>query len=105
MAGKSRREMIEEMLAEDPTDPFLHYGLAMEYVSAGQLDDAIRRFQHLIGIAPDYVPAYLQVAQALVRENRPAEAGSTLRRGLEAARKKGDQHAHDEMSALLESIS
>src|SRR5262245_41238744 len=66
MASKSRRELIEEMLVEDPTDAFLHYGLAMEYVSAGQFDEAIRRFRHLIGIAPEYVPAYLQIAQALV---------------------------------------
>ena len=35
MAGKSRKEQLEEMLAEDPGDPFLHYGLAMEHASAG----------------------------------------------------------------------
>ena len=37
---KSRLEQIQAMLADDPNDPFLRYGLAMEHVSSG--DDAVR---------------------------------------------------------------
>jgi hypothetical protein len=32
MATKSRREQLEEMLADDPDDAFVRYGLAMEHV-------------------------------------------------------------------------
>lgn len=105
MGGKSRRQQIEEMLAEDPNDPFLNYGLAMEYVSAGDNEGAVRRFEHLLGIAPDYVPAYLQAGQALVRLNRSADARDILARGMEAARKQGNQHAYEEMAALLNSLA
>src|SRR5665213_4346134 len=35
MADKSRRQRLEEMLAEDPTDTFCRYGLAMDYAGAG----------------------------------------------------------------------
>jgi predicted Zn-dependent protease len=104
MAGKSRKQQIEEMLAEEPNDPFLNYGLAMEYVSAGDHEQAVQRFDHLIRVAPDYVPAYLQAGQALVRVNRPAEARGVLTQGMDAAKKKGDQHAYEEMAALLASL-
>jgi tetratricopeptide (TPR) repeat protein len=93
------------MLAEEPNDPFLNYGLAMEHVSAGDHEEAVRRFEHLIRIAPDYVPAYLQAGQALVRLNRPADARTILAQGLEAARRQGNQHAYDEMAALLTSLA
>jgi thioredoxin-like negative regulator of GroEL len=105
MAGKSRKQQIEEMLAEDPNDPFLNYGLAMEHVGAGQDQDAVGRFEHLIQIAPDYVPAYLQAAQASVRLNRTSDAREFLATGMEAAQKKGDQHAYEEMAALLASLA
>jgi predicted Zn-dependent protease len=105
MTGKSRKQQIEEMLADEPNDPFLNYGLAMEHVSSGDHEEAVRRFEHLIRIAPDYVPAYLQTAQAMVRVNRPADARTILAQGLEAARKKGDQHAYEEMAVLLNSLA
>src|SRR5262245_4387546 len=67
MAGASRKQQIEAMLADDPNDTFLNYALAMEHVSAGQDQEAVGRLEHLIQIAADYVPAYFQAAQALVR--------------------------------------
>jgi tetratricopeptide (TPR) repeat protein len=105
MTGNTRKQQIEEMLAEDPNDPFLNYGLAMEHVSAGNNVEAVRTFEHLIRIAPDYVPAYLQAGQASVRLNRTPEARAFLTQGMEAARKKGDQHAYEEMAALLMSLA
>ena len=40
MAEKSRKQQLEEMLAEDPNDPFLRYGLAMEHAGAGAHEEA-----------------------------------------------------------------
>jgi len=105
MAGKDRKTQIEAMLTEDPNDPFLNYGLAMEYVSSGDDDGAVRRFQHLFEVAPDYVPGYLQAGQAFNRLNRLNEARSILQRGLDVARKKGDTHAFEEMSVLLSTLA
>ena len=104
MTVKSRREQIEAMLQEDPGDPFLNYGLAMEYISAGDDAEAVRRFQQLFAVAPDYVPAYLQTGQALVRLNRSGDARAILQRGLDVAHKQRDQHAWDEMRALLDTL-
>jgi predicted Zn-dependent protease len=104
VAAKSRKEQIEEMLKSDPADPFLNYGLAMEYVSAGDDAEAARRFEHLFTVAPHYVPAYLMAGQVLVRLNRPDAARDVLQRGLGVAQKQRDQHAWEEMQALLDTL-
>ena len=67
MADKSRRQRLEEMLAEDPTDSFCRYGLAMDYASAGEDETAAKVFAELLRMSPEYVPAYLQAGQVLAR--------------------------------------
>jgi len=97
---------IEAMLAEDPDDAFLRYGLALEHASAG--DDAacvevLRDLIHRTASNP-YIPAFLMAAQSLVRLDRIPEACETLRHGITAAGKGGDLHAQGEMQGLLDSI-
>jgi predicted Zn-dependent protease len=104
MTGKSRKQQIEEMLAEDPNDPFLRYGLAMEYVSAGQDEEAVRCFQELLQTSPDYVPGYMQAGRALARLNRLQEARALFQTGIATAGKQGDQHAAEEMAGFLEGL-
>jgi Tfp pilus assembly protein PilF len=102
-ARTPRMEQIEALLADDPSDPFLRYGLAMEYVSAG---DDVTAADHLVRLANDasYVPAFLQAGQVLARLNRVEEACDLLRRGVAAARQQGDAHAEGEMAGLLASL-
>jgi cytochrome c-type biogenesis protein CcmH/NrfG len=101
MSGKTRKQQLEEMLAEDPNDAFLRYGLAMEYVSQSDDEGAVRCFQELLGRDPNYVPAYMQISQALIRLGRTAEARAHLSRGVGVARQQGDAHAADEMQGFL----
>lgn len=105
MTDKSRKQRIEEMLAEDPRDPFLRYGLAMEYVSAEQDEEAVRCFTELLQATPDYVPAYMQAGRALTRLNRVEEARTLFQSGIAAARQQGDLHAAEEMTGFLEGLS
>lgn len=104
MAGKSRKEQLEEMLQDDPNDPFLRYGLAMEHVSAGDDAAAVKQFRELIAVAPTYVPTYLQGGQALVRLNRPAEARELWQQGILAARQEDNSHAAEEMAGMLANL-
>jgi len=101
MTAKSRKQQIQEMLAEEPTDAFLRYGLAMEFVSEANDADAVREFRELFAVAPKYVPAYHQAGQAFHRLNRTVEAREVLRQGIDMAMKQGDQHAAAEMEELL----
>lgn len=101
-------EQIEAMLAEDPDDAFLRYGLAMEHASSGDDAACVEVLRDLIArtaAATPYVPAYLQAGQALVRLDRITEACDVLRQGVDVARRVGDTHAQGEMQGLLESVS
>lgn len=102
--SKSRKEQLEELLAEMPDDPFVRYGLAMEYVSGGQDEEAVKRFRELIQRSADYIPAYMQGGQALVRLGRAAEARELWTKGSAAARQQGDAHAADEMQGFIEGL-
>jgi thioredoxin-like negative regulator of GroEL len=97
---------IEALLADDPSDAFLRYGLAMEHASAGDDAECANVLRDLIArtAASPYVPAYLQCGQALARLDRNEEACEVLRAGVAAARKAGDSHAEGEMQGLLASL-
>jgi hypothetical protein len=98
---------IEVMLADDPDDAFLRYGLAMEHASAGDDAACVEVLRDLIArtATTPYIPAFLQVGQALIRLDRIAEASDLLRMGIDAARRGGDGHAQGEMQGLLDSIT
>jgi predicted Zn-dependent protease len=104
MAGKTRMQQLEEMLAEDPHDPFLCYGLAMEFVGQGDDTEAARRFRELCEAHPDYVPSYQQAGQALARLGRAAEAREIWLRGVSAAQRAGNHHAAEEMEGFLAAL-
>ncbi|MEM6366260.1 MAG: hypothetical protein AAF745_17665 [Planctomycetota bacterium] len=100
----SRKEKILAMLADEPTDTFLRYSLAMELRSEGDHDASLEKLAELTGDRPPYVPAYFMAAQQLVDLSRIDEARSQLRDGIEQAREQGDSHAAAEMSELLSSL-
>src|SRR5262245_35803043 len=106
MARTPRMARIEAQLADDPTDPFLRYGLALEYASVGDDATAARQLTELITATPDrpYVPAFLMAGQVLNRLGRVSEACDVLRNGIAAATAAGNDHARGEMEGLLTSI-
>jgi len=102
--NKTRREQLEEMLKETPQDAELRYFLAMEHLSAGDNNAALRCFEELMTAAPDYVPTYVQAGQLYNRLDRVNEARATFQTGIEAARRKGDLHAAGEMEGFLDAL-
>src|SRR5262245_39831747 len=106
MPRTPRMAQIEALLAEEPGDAFLRYGLALEHVSAGDDSTAARLLIELIGSDEDkpYVPAFLMAGQILNRLGRVPEACDVLRKGIAAAQSAGNDHARGEMEGLLISI-
>jgi len=90
------------MVAQNPADNFLRYGLAMEYRNSGDLEAAVDEFQALMAAAPDYVPAYFHAGQTLERLGRLENARQIYQLGIEAATQAGNQHARSELQAALE---
>jgi tetratricopeptide (TPR) repeat protein len=104
MPTPTRKQQLQEMLNEEPNDPFLRYGLAMELVGEGDDEEAIRCFQELLVVGPEYVPAYLQAGQALVRRGRYEEARAVFTRGIATARNQAEYHAAEEMEGFLANL-
>jgi len=102
--SNTRRARIEALLADDPTDQFLRYSLAMELEKEGDNDQSLARLSQLQSDATAYVPAFFMAAQQLVKLSRISEAQDALRRGIEEARQQGNAHAAGEMSELLASL-
>ncbi|MGV3486262.1 MAG: hypothetical protein ACO1RT_17720 [Planctomycetaceae bacterium] len=100
----SRREKIEAMLLDDPNDPFLRYGLALEMRSAGEHEASLSKLGELTRDASPYVPAFFMAAQQLADLGRIEEARTFLRDGIDEARRQGDSHAASEMSEMLATL-
>lgn len=100
----SRREQLERLLAAEPHDPFLRYGLAMCCSSDGQYEIAQEHFQKLLNDHPDYVAGYFQWAQLLVRLDEVNQAKPLLATGIAVALRTGDRHAAGEMTEFLGSL-
>jgi len=98
---KSRREMLEQFVAQKPADAFARYGLALECVKLGDDSAAEIHFRKLIETNSLYVAGYFQFGQLLSRLGRLDEARKTLSDGIVVAQKTGDIHARDEMQAAL----
>jgi cytochrome c-type biogenesis protein CcmH/NrfG len=102
---KSRRQMLEEVVAQNPDDAFSRYGLALECMTSGDAAAADQHFRTLLEHHAAYVPGYLMYGQLLAREARTEEARRVLSTGIEAAAHAGNQHARSEMEALLNDLS
>ena len=100
----TRREKIETLLRDDPSDIFLRYSLALEMESGGEWEACIEILEDLGRATPAYVPALQMAGQFLEARGRSEEARSALREGIEAARGQGNAHAASEMSELLMSL-
>jgi predicted Zn-dependent protease len=96
---------FRSFIAKSPTDPFPRYGLAMELKGNGDLAGAWAAFDELITQFPDYVPTYLMAGGTLVALGRKDEAAEIFRKGIEVARRRGDQHARGELETALSEIT
>jgi predicted Zn-dependent protease len=102
--NKTRRQKLEEFLAENPNDAFTRYGIALDCFRQGDLAAADVHFKTLLQNNPDYVPAYQMYAQMLAQNERVEEAKSVLVRGVKCATRQGNAHARSEMEGQLSEL-
>ena len=103
MAEKSKRRlMLEKSLAEDPADAFLRYGLAMQCLREGEIEEGRQRLAELIADRPDdQVAAYQQLGQSYADTGETEAARGILTTGIAKARAAGDFHAAAEMEQSI----
>jgi tetratricopeptide (TPR) repeat protein len=98
---KSRREVLEQFVAQKPADAFARYGLALECAKLGDDPAATEHFRALLETHPEYVAGYYQFGQHLARLGELDAARKLLSDGIIIAQRAGDMHARDEMQAAL----
>lgn len=91
---------LRKLLALDPADTFLLYGLAQEHAKLGEHADALALYDRLLSIDPNYFYAYYFKAKALVALARLSEARQAISTGLHAATAAADAKAANELAAL-----
>jgi len=106
MAEKSARRLaLERSLEEEPGDPFLRYGLALQCLREGDLDEGRERLRVLIAEYPEeQIAAYQQLGQSYVETGDQADARVIFRLGIAKALACGDGHAAAEMQAFLDQL-
>lgn len=102
--NESRLDLLKNLVAQNPADSFARYGLAMEWVRAGNLEQAVEEYRGLLAINPNYAAAYYHGGQALATLGRVDEARELYRQGIEATTRTGDLHTRSEIEAALEML-
>ena len=99
-----RMQKLQSMLDKDGGDPFLLFALGMEHKKLGNTAEAVQWFNKTLEKDPGYCVAYHQAALTHEDAGDIDAAKRTYHQGIDAARKKGDHHAADEMQAALSMI-
>jgi predicted Zn-dependent protease len=99
----SRIEVFEQMLAGDPENAMVLFGLAKEYEKAGRDEDVIASLAKYLRLHNDEGNAYGMLARAYERVGKRDEARQTYERGIEAATAHGHPSMAEDYRATLES--
>lgn len=92
--SKSRLESLKGLLADNPNDSFVHYGLAHEYYKLNEHEDAVRHIEAYLQIADDEGAGYRILGHSLLQLGRREDARKAFERGITAA----ERHAHPSMA-------
>jgi Tfp pilus assembly protein PilF len=102
MMDTNRLDTLKMILAQNPSDTFARYGLAMEYVKAGDLGGAVEEFRSVMAANPGYTYAYFHCGQTLEKLGHTEDAREVYEQGIEAARRVSDSKALNELQGALE---
>ena len=94
-------EILKTMVAQNPTDAFARYGLAMECVNTGDLEQAVTEFRTLLEHNPNYAAGYFHGGQTLEKLGRTEDARAIYSKGIEVTSKTGDGHTQSELQTAL----
>ena len=100
--AENRLEILKNLVAQNPSDSFARYGLAMAYASAGDHAQAVEEYRKLLENNPQYVAAYYHGGQALEKLGKIEEAREIYRKGIQVTAQAGDTHTRSELEAVLD---
>ncbi len=100
-----RIQKIQEFLKNSPEDSFLQHALALEYIKLGDDEKGRELFEQILQRQPDYIGTYYHLAKLLERIGEDEEAIKVYTKGMEEAKKVGDNHALSELRSAYEELT
>ena len=97
----ARIQQFQELIALEPDDTVLRFGLGELYIEAGEFAHAAEQFAEIVRLDPQYSAAYRYLGQAYVALERPRDAADVFQRGIAVAESRGDLQTAKEMQVFL----
>ena len=101
--SQSRIEIFEQILAADPSNGAVLFGLSKEYEKAGDDAKLIETLERYLATADDEGNAYGMLAAAYDRTNQPDKARETYQRGVDVSTAHGHPGMAEDYRQILES--
>src|SRR5687768_9834609 len=100
-----RIEKLKQFLRDTPGDNFLQHALALEYIKIGDDGEARRLFEEILNREPGYIGSYYHLGKLLERNNEIDTAIKWYKKGMEEAKKAGENHAFGELRGAWEELT
>jgi Tfp pilus assembly protein PilF len=96
-----RLRQFQELIALEPDDTVLRFGLGEIYIQAQDFTSAAEQFTEILRLDPQYSAAYRYLGQAYAALGRVSEAEAVFRQGIAVAEARGDLQTVKEMQVFL----
>ena len=93
-----------EFIKTSGKDSFLQHALALEYIKVDNDEEARKLFNEILLREPTYIGSYYHLGKLLERVGDFDKAIRVYQRGMEEAKKAGDNHSYNELLGALEDI-
>lgn len=100
-----RIDKLKEFLQANPGDNFVQHALALEYIKAGNDLSAKKHFEEILKREPGYVGSYYHLGKLLERNNDIEAAIKVYEKGMEEAKKAGDEKTFGELRGVYEELT
>lgn len=95
---------LEKLLGTPRDGALLRYSLGLEYAKAGEHARAAQYLRDAVERDPLYSAAWKALGRALQEQGAADGAREAYRRGIAAAREKGDRQAEKEMTVFMKRL-
>ena len=100
----TRIEKLLEFMKTAEKDSFLQHALALEYIKVGKDEEARALFNEILLREPTYIGSYYHLGKLLERVADFDRALRVYKRGMDEAKRAGDDHSYNELMMALEDI-
>lgn len=100
-----RIEKLREFLKASPGDSFIQHALALEYIKLGDDEAARKLFEEVLEREPGYVGSYYHLGKLCERKKDTTAAIKWYEKGMEEAKKVGENHAYNELKGAWEELT